>query len=92
MIILGNPHFATAMQLAGISNSRRIRSREEGLKALHGVPKDELILANTSIAKMLPELGEYKNVVTVPDSSSGFGSIDDLKQIVKNAVGMEIEV
>ena len=92
MIILGNPRFATAMQLAGISNSHRITSHEDGARILRDVPKDELILVNTSITGMLPELDDFKNVVTVPDNASGFGSIDDLKQIVKNAVGMEIEV
>ena len=47
---------------------------------------------NSSIAEMIPELKEMANVVTVPDSAEGFGSIDDLKDIIKSVVGIELEV
>ncbi|MFC2174542.1 hypothetical protein ACFLQ2_01605 [archaeon] len=92
MIILGNPRFATAMLLAGISNSHRVTSRAEWLARVRELPKEETIIANTSVVGMLPELKEFKNLITLPDSASEFGSIDDLKEIVKSAVGIEIEV
>lgn len=92
MIILGNPRFATAMQLAGISNSHRVVTREQGLQILKGISKEEPIIANTSVVEKIPELKEFKNVVTVPDSAKEFGSIEDLKDTVKSAVGIDIEV
>ncbi|MCK4327164.1 MAG: hypothetical protein KAW41_01670 [Candidatus Diapherotrites archaeon] len=92
MIILGNPQFATAMLLAGISNSHRVTSRAEWLARVRELPKEETIIANTSVVGILPELKEFKNLITLPDSASEFGSVDDLKEIVKAAVGIEIEV
>ena len=92
MIILGNPRFATAMLLAGISNSHRVTSRSEWVARVRELPRGETIIANTSVVEMIPELKEFKNLITLPDSASEFGSIADLKEVVKSAVGIEIEV
>jgi len=92
MIILGNPRFATAMLLAGISNSHRVTSRKEWLPKVRELDKEETIIANASVVGMIPELKEFRNLITLPDSASEFGSVEDLKEVVKSAVGIEIEV
>ncbi|MFH1390996.1 MAG: hypothetical protein ABIH20_01660 [Candidatus Diapherotrites archaeon] len=92
MIVLGNPEFALGMKLAGVKDSFAIKKREQGLEIVKGLNKDEFIIANNSIAELIPELKEMANVVTVPDSAEGFGSIDDLKDIIKSVVGIELEV
>jgi len=92
MIVLATEEFALGMKLAGVKQSHAVRTREQGLNLLRGIDKDEFIIANSSIAEMIPELKEMANVVTVPDSAEGFGSIDDLKDIIKSVVGIELEV
>lgn len=92
MIVLGNPLFATGMKLAGVKDSYIIRKREDALKLLRTLPKDEFIIVNFSIIKMLPELEEFKNVISFPDSGNAFSSMNDLKNIVKSAVGIELNI
>lgn len=92
MIILGNPEFVTGMKLAGIKNSHTIRKREEALELLRKTDKNEFILANVSVIKLVPELEEFRNVVSVPDDAREFSSTDDLKDIIKSAVGIELNI
>ncbi len=92
MIVLGNAEFVTGMKLAGIKDSYTIRKREEALEVLGKVPKDEFILANVSIIKIVPELEEFRNVVSVPDDAKEFSTTDDLNDIIKSAVGIELNL
>ena len=92
MIVLGNPEFATGMKLAGIKNSHIIRKREEAIELLRKTGKKEFILANFSIIKLVPELEEFRNVVSIPDEAKEFSSTDDLKNIIKSAVGIELNI
>ncbi len=92
MIVLGNPEFAIGMKLAGIKNSHIIRKREEALELLRGVDKREFILANVSIIKLVPELEEFRNTVSIPDDAKEFLGTDDLKNVIKSAVGIELSI
>ncbi len=92
MIVLGNQEFALGMKLAGVKDSYAVKTREKGMEILRELSEDEFIIANNSITEMMPELKEMPNVVTVPDSAEGFGGIDDLKDIIKSVVGIELEV
>ena len=92
MIVLGNAEFVTGMKLAGIKDSHTIRKREEGLEILRKTDKKEFILANVSVIKLIPELEEFRNVVSVPDDAREFSSTDDLKDIIKSAVGIELNI
>ncbi len=92
MIVLGNAEFATGMKLGGVKNSYIIRDREDVLRVIKDIPKDEFILANVSIIKMVPELNEFKNMVGMPDNAEEFSKTDDLKEIIKSAVGIELNI
>lgn len=92
MIVLGNPEFATGLKLAGIKESHIIRRREEALEVLRKTDKKEFILANVSVIKLVPELEEFKNVVSVPDDAKEFLKTDDLSNIIKSAVGIELNI
>lgn len=92
MIVLGNAQFAIGMKLAGIKDSYIIRKREDALDVLKGVDKKEFILANFSVIQMVPELEEFKNTISIPDDAKEFLSTDDLKGIIKSAVGIELNV
>jgi len=92
MIVLGNAEFATGMKLAGIKNSHIIREREEALTLLRGMDQKEFILANVGVIKLVPEIEEFKNVVSIPDDAREFSTTDDLKSIIKSAVGMDLNI
>jgi len=92
MIVLGNPEFALGMKLAGVKESYAIKKREDALEIMKNAGADDFIIVNNSITELVPELKEMANVVSVPDSAEGFGSIDDLKDIIKSVVGIELEV
>ena len=92
MIILGNSAFATGMKLAGIKESYAISSKEQVLNILKHIDKKEFILANVSIMHMVPELKEYPNMVTIPDDVKAFRTTEDLKSIIKSAVGIELNI
>lgn len=89
MIILGNSSFATGMRLAGIKESFVVENKETAIKLTEELPKDELIVANTSVVELYPKIKEHSNLVTIPDEPEEFGSIKDLTDIVKSAVGFE---
>jgi vacuolar-type H+-ATPase subunit F/Vma7 len=92
MIVLGNPAFAVGIKLAGIKDSHIIKKREEALEILRNTNKKEFILANVSIIALVPELGEFKNVVSIPDNAEEFSTTDDLKNIIRSAVGIELSI
>jgi len=93
MRVLGNSEFATGMRLAGIKESYVVKTRDQGLEIIKNIPKDEFIIVNISIAKMLPELEEeYKNAVTLPDDPKAFSTTDDLKNIIRSAVGIDLDI
>ena len=92
MIVLGNPDFAIGMKLAGIKDSYIIRKREEALEILKKTDKKEFILANFKVINLVPELEEFKNVVSIPDDAKQFSTTDDLKDIIKSAVGIELNI
>ena len=92
MIVLGNPEFAIGMKLAGIKESYVIRKREEALELLRKIDRKEFILANVSVIKLVPELEEFKNTVSIPDDAKEFSTTDDLKNIIKSAVGIELNI
>ena len=91
MIVLGNSEFAVGMKLAGVVNSFVVKSREQGLEALRKIERHDFVIANASIIKLLPELEELENVVSVPDSAQDFGNIDDLKEMIRSVIGFELE-
>lgn len=92
MIILGNAEFATGMKLAGIKDSYIIRKKEDAMKILEKIDKNEFIIANVSVINIVPELEEFSNVVSLPDNVKDFETTDDLKEIIKSAVGIEINI
>lgn len=92
MIVIGNPEFAIGMKLAGIKDSFSVRNREQGLSIIKNMDKNELVMANVSIVKMLPELNEFRNIVTIPDNVEELKSTKDLNSIIKSAVGIELNI
>lgn len=92
IIVLAGQDIALAMKLCGVKKSFAIKNREEGLKILESVKKDDFIIASLYILKMLPELLDYSHMVSIPDNYSDFTKIDDLKYVIKSAIGFDIEV
>ena len=91
MIVLGNSEFAVGMKFAGVVKSFTIKNKEEGLEILRKTNLDEFIITNVSVMEMLPELEDFENVVSVPDSAADFGNIDDLQKLIKSVIGIELE-
>lgn len=92
MIVLGNPEFAIAMKLIGIKDSFVVKSREDALEIIKKIDKEEFILANVSVLKLIPEIEEFKNLVSIPDNAEEFKSTKDLKDIITSAVGIELNI
>jgi len=92
MIVMANQDFSLAMKFLGVEKSFTVKSREEALARLKGTSKEEIIFANVSVIELAPELHEYPNLVSIPDNASDFKKIDDLKHIIKSAIGIDIEV
>lgn len=92
MIILGTAEFATGMRLAGIKDSFIIRQKEDALKIMQNLDKKEFIIANVSVINMVPELEEFGNLVSLPDDASEFESTEDLKGIIRSAVGVDLDI
>lgn len=90
MIVLGNIEFAIAMKFCGIKDSHIVTTREQCLKIIKITDKEEFILANASVIDLVPELHEFPNLASLPDNVSEFEKIDDLKHIIKSAVGFDI--
>ncbi len=92
MIILGNSNLAMGLRLAGYKNSYHVKSHEHGKSLIAELEKDEFIIANVSVIETLPELKKFKNVVSIPDDAKAFDNIDDLKEIIRTAVGIDIVI
>ena len=92
MIVIGNRDFATGMLLAGVRQSHVFESRDKTIEILKETPADEFIIANVSVIEAVPELEQFRNVVSIPDSVDDFGKVDDLQHIIKSVVGIELEV
>jgi len=92
MMVFGNSEFSTGMKLVGIKDSFCVRKKEDVLDRLKDVPHDEFILVNVSVLEMVPELKEYPNVVSIPDNAKEFSRTDDLKDIIRSAIGFEINL
>lgn len=80
------------MRLAGLKNSFVVESRKTGQDVLQSIPKNELVVANASVIELVPELNELENLVVIPDEPRAFGSVSDLKNIVKSAIGFELKL
>ena len=80
------------MRLAGMKDSFVVETKEKAKELFESIPKEELVVANTSVVELLPELEEHENLVTIPDEPEAFGSISDLKNIVKSAIGFELKL
>ena len=92
MIILGNSAFATGMKLAGIPTSHVVKTREQGLAIIKGIERKEFIIANTTIVELIPELNDYPNIITIPDNAANFSSTDDLKDLIRSSIGIDIDI
>ncbi len=92
MIVLGNSNLALGLRLAGFKDSHHVKTREIGISLLRSLDESEFIIANISVIEMLPELKKFRNVVSVPDDAKVFDSIDDLKEIIRTAVGIDIVI
>jgi len=91
-IVLGNAELAYGMRFCGIKESHIITSRAEGEKILPLLQKNDFLIVSVSVMALLPELYEFKSLVTLPDNVEEFSKIDDLKHIIKSAIGIDIEV
>lgn len=91
MIVLGNKELSLAMKFCGIRESHYITAKAQVLEITKNLPNNELIMANASIISMVPELREFSNLVSIPDDVDKFDDVDDLKYIVKSAIGVELE-
>jgi vacuolar-type H+-ATPase subunit F/Vma7 len=89
---MGNSSFATGMRLAGMRDSFVVETKERAKELLDKIPEEELVVANTSVVQLLPALEERENLVTIPDEPEAFGSVSDLKNIVKSAIGFELKL
>lgn len=92
MIVLGNHEFALGFKLSGVKDSYVITERQQVIELLSILKNKNLVLANTSVVKMFPELQELKNVIIVPDEPENFSDISDLKDIIRKVIGKELEV
>jgi vacuolar-type H+-ATPase subunit F/Vma7 len=91
MIVIGNTELALGMKFCGVRTSYSPKDREEVLSILEHLPKNELIIANAKFINMAPELKEFPNLASLPDDIGGFEGISDLKEIVRSAIGVELE-
>ena len=90
MIVLGNREFALGMRLAGIRQSHVVEDGTKAEELFSSIPKKEVVVANASVVGIMPELSELENLIVIPDEAEQFGSVEDLKKVVKSAIGFEI--
>lgn len=91
MIVLGNKELVLGMKFCGIKKSFAPKTREEVMELTKDLSPNELIIANASIIEMAPFLKEFSNLASLPDNVDNFDNVDDLKYIVKSAIGVELE-
>jgi len=92
MIVLGNRDFVTGMRLCGVLKSFVIATSEQVVDALASARPNDMILANAFVVELYPRLKRFDNLVTIPDSLTGFDSVDDLKEIIRIAVGQDLDL
>ncbi len=92
MIVIANDIFATGMRLAGIKKSFSAKDEKQVIDAIKNAVKDEFIMATESIISIYPKLAERENIIIFPDTLKDFSEIDDLKQVIKEAIGSDIEI
>ncbi len=92
MLVLANEEFAMGMMLAGVKNSYKIRERKEAEEILKRIDKKEFIIVTEHVLEMIPELEEYPNLAVFPETIKDFSNIDDLRRIIRNAIGAEVNI
>ena len=92
MIVLANEEFATGLRLAGVKESYAVRDKEHALSLLKGISQNEFIIATEKILQLAPKLNEYPNLIVFPETIKDFSKIDDLKKIIRTAIGSEVEI
>lgn len=92
MIVLGNREFVTGMRLSGVLKSFVIENAEQVVDAIATVRATDMVLANAYVVELYPKLSRFDNLVTIPDSLTEFDSIDDLKEIIRTAVGQDLDL
>ena len=92
MIVIGNRDFVTGMRLCGVLNSFIVETTEQVADALANARPNDMILANAFVVELYPRLTRMTNLVTIPDSLTGFDSVDDLKEIIRTAVGQDLDL
>ena len=92
IIILGNSELALGMRFSGMGKSYVVKTRAEGIGVVKGLDPEAFIIASVSVVAMIPELNEFRNLVSLPDNPQELSNIEDLKHIIKAAVGIELEV
>ena len=91
MIIIGNRELVMGMRFCGVNESHYFESKEKTLLIIKQIPKDELIIVNSSVIEKVPQLKEFQNLASVPDDLDNFGDVEDLRYIVKSAIGVDME-
>ncbi len=91
MIVIGNDELVLAMRFCGITRCHVMKDRDTVLTLIASLPRNELVIANSGIIRLVPELGEFPNLASIPDRMEDFDKMDDLKDIVKSAIGVELE-
>ncbi|MHA1911350.1 MAG: hypothetical protein ACTSYA_06615 [Candidatus Kariarchaeaceae archaeon] len=92
MIVLANEEFATGLRLAGVKASYHITERKQAEDVLKDVELNAFIIATKNVVALVPKLEDYPNLIVFPDTLEDFSKIDDLKEIIKNAIGSEVEI
>jgi vacuolar-type H+-ATPase subunit F/Vma7 len=92
MIVLGNRDFVMGMKICGVLDSHVIHTAQDVAKIIPTIRPNQLILANAYVIQLYPRLESFANLVTIPDELSDFERIDDLQNIIRTAVGRDMDL
>ncbi|MHA1910356.1 MAG: hypothetical protein ACTSYA_01560 [Candidatus Kariarchaeaceae archaeon] len=92
MIVLANEEFATGLRLAGVKDSHNITEKSQAEEILKDIEKNTFIIATKNVVEMVSKLEEFTNLIVFPDTLEDFSKVDDLKEIIKSAIGSEVEI
>lgn len=92
MIVLANEEFATGLRLAGVKKSYTVTDKAQVEEILKEIQPKEFIIATQKVIDLVPKLEEYPNIIVFPDTLYDFSKIDDLKKIIRTAIGAEVEI
>lgn len=92
MIVLANEEFATGLRLAGVKKSYTVTDKAQVEEILKEIQPKEFIIATQKVLDLVPKLEEYPNIIVFPDTLYDFSKIDDLKKIIRTAIGAEVEI